>query len=149
MLIVEEDAMKITLSLVVIIVSILAYLIPGLGFCLDIPKTPLDVEGTDGEYKEFLGLWKGSWDNSEHVILIYKVKDGKAYTMQSWTNANKSVERICETRQDDNLFIIKYTTSLGDYALTCKKGSTKMDGRHYSPKTKVGRTAVFHKVDLP
>jgi hypothetical protein len=139
--------MKITLSLVVIIVSVFALLIPGLGFCLDIPKMPLDVEATDAEYRELLGLWKGSWDNSDHVILIYKISDGKAYTMQSWTKADKSVERICEIRQDDDLFVIKYTTSLGDYVLTCRKGTIKMDGRHYSQKTRAGRTAVFNKVE--
>jgi len=131
----------------IIPVAMATLFIPGLAFSLDIPKTPLDVEGTDAEYRGLLGLWKGSWDNSDHVILIYKISDGKAYTMQSWTKADKSVERICEISQDDNLFVIKYTTSLGDYVLTCKKGTIKMDGRHYSQKTKGGRTAVFNKVE--
>lgn len=142
--------MNISKLLAIILIAMAALFIHGLAFSLDIPKTPLDVEGTDAEYRELLGLWKGYWDNkSDHVILFYKISGGKAYTMQSWTSADKSVERICEIHQDDNLFVIKYTTSLGNYSLTCKKGSTKMDGRHYPQRTGggSGRAGVFNKVE--
>ena len=139
--------MNISKFLAIILIAMAALFIHGLAFCLDISKTPLDVEGTDAEYRELLGLWKGYWDKSDHVILFFKISGGKAYTMQSWSNADKSVERICEIHQDDNLFVINYTTSLGKYLLTCKKGSTKMDGKQYLQNTKTGRAGVFSKVE--
>jgi hypothetical protein len=54
--------MNISKFLAIIHMAMSALFISGLAFCIDIPKTPLDVEGTDAEYRELLGLWKGYWD---------------------------------------------------------------------------------------
>lgn len=141
--------MNISKLLAIIHMAIAALFIHGLAFCLDIPKTPLDVEGTDAEYRELLGLWKGYWDEKyDHVILFYKISGGKAYIMQSWSNADRSVKRIWEIHQNDNLFVVNYTTLFGNYQLTCKKGSTKIYGRHFPKRTGgSGRAGVFKKVE--
>jgi hypothetical protein len=81
---------KFLLSATAMIIAIAGIWTPCPAFCADIPQTPIDIEGTDTEYRELLGVWKGSWGKSDHIILIHKISGSKIYTTQARGEDGKS-----------------------------------------------------------
>jgi hypothetical protein len=138
---------KLSFSAITIVISMLTFCLPNNSFCVLVPNTPLDVEGTDLEYRELLGMWKGSWGNTENIILIHKISAGKIYLTHAWGDEDKSAERVGEINKDDDTFFLNYTTPGGTFSLSCKKGSTTMSGRRSggsNPRLQI--TGMFHKV---
>jgi hypothetical protein len=137
-----------TFSAVTIAISILLIFLPRIGFCVAEPNTPLDVEGTDAEYRELLGMWKGYWGNSEQILLIHKINTGKVYFTHAWGDENKSAERMGEIRKDTDIYFFNYMTPGGQFSLSCKKGEAKMQGRRTISSSKMGSEVLgsFQKV---
>lgn len=137
-----------TLSAITIAISMLLLFLPRIGFCIAEPNTPLDVEGSDAEYRELLGMWKGSWGNSEQILLIHKISSGKVYFTHAWGDENKKEERIGEIKKDNDVYFFNYTTTNAQFSLSCKKGETKMQGRRTISSTKKGSELLgsFQKV---
>jgi hypothetical protein len=137
-----------TFLAVTIAISILLIFLPRIGFCVTEPNTPLDVEGTDAEYRELLGMWKGYWGNSEQILLIHKINAGKVYFTHAWGDENKSAERMGEIRKDTDIYFFNYTTPGGQFSLSCKKGEAKMQGRRTISSSKMGSEVLgsFQKV---
>jgi hypothetical protein len=143
--------MNISKLLAIILIAMAALFIHGLAFCVDVPNTPLDVEGTDPEYRDLLGVWKGSWVSAtEHIILIYKVSDGQIFMTQAFVDKGKETtqKRVGEIYKENDVFFFKYTTGLGTYNLSCKKGATTMSGRRTGGKSPKDQTiGAFHKME--
>ncbi len=138
---------KLAFSAIIIIISMVTLCLPNSGFCVVVPNTPLDVEGTDLEYRELLGVWEGTWGSTDNIILIHKVSAGKIYITHAWGSEDKSAERVGEINKDDDTFFFNYPTASGTFSLSCKKGSTTMSGRRSggsNPRLQV--TGTFHKV---
>jgi hypothetical protein len=139
---------KLGLSAITIIILMSTLCLPNSGLCVKVPNTPLDVEGTDLEYRELLGMWKGSWGSTDNIILIHKISAGKIYLTHAWGDEDKSAERVGEINKDDDTFFLNYTTSVGIFSLSCKKGATTMSGRRTAGPSGKGSqvTGTFHKV---
>jgi|MudIll2142460700_1097286.scaffolds.fasta_scaffold00682_7 hypothetical protein len=138
---------KLAFAGMAIIFSMITLCLPNTGFCVVVPKTPLDVEGTDLEYRELLGVWKGSWGSTDNIILIHKISAGKIYITHSWGDEDKSAERVGEINKDDDTFFFNYTIPGAIFSLSCKKGATTMKGRRTISSSKKGSEVMgtFHK----
>jgi hypothetical protein len=139
---------RLALSAITIIISMITLSLPISGFCVEVPTTPLDVEGTDVEYRELLGVWKGSWGNADSIFLIHKISAGKIYFTHAWGDEGKSAERDGEIKKEDDTFFFNYTIPAGMFSLSCKKGSTTMNGRRTDKSKGKGSqvAGIFHKV---
>jgi len=135
-------------SAITIVISMLVFFLVENGFCVAEPTTPLDVEGSDAEYRELLGMWKGSWGNSEQILLIHKISADKVYFTHVWGDENKSEERTGEIKKDDDTYFFNYTTTNAQFSLSCKKGEAKMQGRRTISSSKMGSQVLgsFQKV---
>ena len=83
---------------ITIVISMLALGWPTTGTCVAVPNTPVDVEGTDSEYRELLGMWKGSWGNTDNILLIHRIFSGKIYFTHAWGDQGMSADREAQTR---------------------------------------------------
>lgn len=138
---------KLAFSAITIAISMLTLCLPNAGFCVAVPNTPLDVEGTDLEYRKLLGMWKGSWGKADNILLIHKISAGKIYLTHAWGDEGKSAERVGEIKKDGDTFFFNFSSNAGIFSLSCKKGETTMNGRR-TVQTKKGSEmiGVFHKV---